>query len=75
MELKVGDRIKALDFAGRDDCYMIGVITRFDGELIYCKGETACFSGVTRDADNFVTTREGNHFMDKHFPGRITLIA
>ena len=79
-EVKVGDIIKALDFAGREDCYMIGkVIALLDGgDYINCKAIACVWSGEARAVDStqdFGAPREGLHFLDKHFPGRITVIA
>ena len=74
-EVKVGDIIKALDFPGRDNTYMIGKVTKLEGEYIYCTGISRSWDGRAESCDNFRTVVEGANFMDKHFPGRITVIA
>jgi hypothetical protein len=76
-EVKVGDVIKSLDFAGREDCYMLGkVIALLDnGDYINCKGIARVWGGKSEACEDFGAPREGLHFMDKHFPGRITVIA
>lgn len=73
--IKVGDRIKALDFPGRDDCFMIGTVLSVKGTEIKCKTERTFFAGIERENSfTFTTHAEGCHFLDKHYPGRITLI-
>jgi len=79
-EVKVGDVIKSLDFAGNDTCYMIGKVIALldDGDLINCAAIARVWEGkaeiVDRTAD-FSANREGLFFMDERFPGRITVIA
>lgn len=80
VEVKVGDVIKSLDFAGKESCYMIGKVIAIleDGELLNCKAIARVWDGVAKIVDNtadFSTYIEGDHFMDARFPGRITVIA
>jgi hypothetical protein len=75
-EVKVGDIIKSLDFAGRDSCYMIGKVIALldDGDYINCKGIARVWDGKASAGEDFGAPREGLHFLDKHYPGRITVI-
>ncbi len=78
--IKVGDVIKSLDFPGNDSCYMIGKVIAIlqDGDLLNCKAIVKVWEGkaeVVTSANDFTTPREGLHFMDESFPGRVTIFA
>jgi hypothetical protein len=76
-EVKVGDVIKSLDFVGNDTCYMIGKVIAIleDGDLLNCKGIARVWEGKAEAGYGFSAYREGLHFMDNAFPGRITVLA
>jgi hypothetical protein len=75
--VKVGDIIMSLDFAGNTSCYSIGkVISIVDDETyINCKGISRVWEGKAEAGADFGTLVEGESFMDEKFPGRITVIA
>ena len=78
-QIKVGDIVKALDFNGIDDCYMVGkvVAVQFDGQF------RAKFIKYVRQgaedrkfkADFFTAPQQGNHFMDREDSPRVIVLA
>lgn len=79
-EVKVGDVIKSLDFAGNETCYMIGKVIAIlqDGDVYNCKAIAKVWEGkaeIVTNVHDFTSPREGLTFMDERFPGRITVIA
>ena len=73
---EVGDVIRALDFAGRYDCYMIGVVTEVKKEVINCQGISRVWGGKSEKFDEpFSTVQEGAMMFDKHYPGRISVLC
>lgn len=75
VEVKVGDVIRSLDFAGRSDCYMIGQVLEIKDGMITCQGVSQVIEGRASSSDRvFVTPQEGGHFMDQMYPGRITVL-
>lgn len=79
-EVKVGDVIKSLDFAGTYDCYMIGkvIATLYSGEVYRCKAIAKVWEGkaaVVSDVYDFEVPAEGLQMLDERFPGRITVLA
>ena len=74
-EVKVGDVIRSLDFAGRLDCYMIGQVLEIKDGLIRCQGVSQVIEGRASSSNReFVTPEIGGHFFDTQFPGRITVL-
>jgi hypothetical protein len=78
--IKVGDVIKSLDFPGNESCYMIGKVVAIAeiGDLYNCKAIIRVWEDKARvvtSADDFTTQAQGLHWMDKQYPGRVTLIA
>ena len=78
-EVKVGDVIKSLDFPGNQDHYMIGEVLAVINDMIFCNTKRVVRDGrVSYEAlcmnRAFQAPVEGTHFMDKKFPGRITLV-
>jgi hypothetical protein len=74
--VKVGDVIRSLDFPGNFDCYMIGLVTEVEGDLIKCRGISRVWEGKSESMDKpFTTVQEGAHFMDRNHPGRILIVA
>ena len=73
--VKIGDVIKALDFPGRADCYMVGKVIEVSDEMIRCAGISRVWAGVAEAGQDFQTVAQGEHFMDEAFPGRVTVIA
>lgn len=72
---KVGDLIRALDFPGTMDCYLIGLVTDVEGEMIKCKTMVRVWEGKSeREEGTFTTVQEGVNFLDKRYPGRITVL-
>jgi hypothetical protein len=68
--IKVGDLIKAKDFPGVENCYMVGVVTSIDEDLINAKTVKIVFDGKVKDieagfSDNFSTKTPGQSFTDK----------
>ena len=75
VEVKVGDMIRSLDFAGRSDCYMIGRVLEIKDGMITCQGMLEVIESRTSTSDRvFMTPLEGGHFMDELYPGRITVL-
>ena len=74
--VQVGDVIRSLDFPGRFDCYMIGLVVDADEENIRCRGIARVWSGQSERLDReFTTVQPGVHFMDKNQPGRIEIVG
>lgn len=78
-EVKVGDIIKSLDFPGNQDHYMVGEVAAVIDDMIFCNTLRVVRDGRT-SYEALCMNREfrapvnGAHFMDKHFPGRISLV-
>lgn len=74
--VQVGDVIRSLDFPGRFDCYMIGLVVDADKEKIRCRGIARVWSGQSERLDReFTTVQPGMHFMDRSHPGRVEVVA
>lgn len=78
--VKVGDVIKSLDFAGTEDCYMIGKVVAilYSGEVYRCKAIAKVWEGnakIVSNVHDFEVPCEGLQMLDERFPGRITVIA
>ena len=73
---EVGDVIRALDFAGQYDCYMIGVVTEVQNEVIKCRGISRVWDGKSEKFDQpFSTVQEGAMMFDARYPGRISVLC
>ncbi len=74
--VQVGDVIRSLDFPGRFDCYMIGLVVDADEENIRCRGIARVWAGQSEGMDReFTTVQPGVHFMDQTQPGRIEIVG
>ena len=76
---QIGNIIKALDFPGNPNCYMIGEVVDVLDDLIRCKTLEIIFDSelqtIRPHRREFVTPMEGSSFMDHEFPGRIFILA
>jgi hypothetical protein len=73
---KYGDIIKAYDFPGNLDCYMVGRVVNTDDDYIYCTMIKEVFGGqmAADPDDSFRTPKQGFSFGDISFQ-RIVVIA
>jgi hypothetical protein len=73
---KYGDIIKAYDFPGSLECYMVGKVVNTDDDYIYCTMIKQVFGDQTvADPDeSFRTPKQGYSFGDDSFQ-RIVVIA
>jgi hypothetical protein len=73
---KCGDIIKAYDFPGNLDCYMVGRVVNTDDEFVYCVTVKEVFSGqMAMDPDDsFRAPKQGLAFGDDSFQ-RIVVVA
>jgi hypothetical protein len=73
---KYGDIIKAYDFPGNLECYMVGKVVNTDDDYIYCTMIKEVFGGqIAADPDHsFRTVKQGSSFGDESFQ-RIVVIA
>lgn len=72
---KVGDLIRALDFPGNSEHYMVGMVTEVNGDILTVCGIAKVWGGQSeRYKGEFTTPQNGAHFMDKRFPGRIVVL-
>ena len=75
-QAQVGDVIRALDFPGNFECYMIGLVVDADEENIRCRGISRVWEGHSERMDReFTTVQPGVHFMDTRCPGRIEIVG
>jgi hypothetical protein len=70
--IKVGDVIKAKDFPGNEECYMVGIVTSIDEEFVNAKTIEIVFDGKVEEIeaginDNFSTVVPGKSFTDRIF--------
>ena len=73
---RCGDIIKAYDFPGNTECYMVGRVVNTDRDYIYCTMIKEVFGGEIRTDhdDSFRTPKQGFSFGDESFQ-RIVVIA
>jgi hypothetical protein len=66
---QIGDVIKAYDFPGNLECYMIGRVSNIDNDFIYCSMVKEVFDGQRSvDPDkSFQCPRQGLAFGDDSF--------
>lgn len=78
--LKVGDVVKSFDFAGTEDCYMVGEVVSISKEFgdFRAKFINRVWLGK-KDAkfktDYFTAPLQGNHFLDNDSTPRVVVIA
>ena len=77
--MKIGSIVKALDFPGIPEHYMVGKVVSISkmDSTIRCEVLKVVERGQIKKAKNpdfFVTPLEGFHFLDASFPGRLTLL-
>jgi hypothetical protein len=69
--MKVGTVIKAFDFPGHDDCYMIGKVISIEGDYITCDTWEIVFEGekniVKGSTHRFRTVKQGCMMFDSKF--------
>lgn len=68
--IKIGDLIKAKDFPGVEDCFMVGIVTAINEDLISAKTVKIVFDGKVKEieagfSDAFHTKAPGQSFTDK----------
>lgn len=73
--MKYGSIVKAYDFPGSTDCYMIGKVVNTDNDFIYCTMIKEVFDGkMTMDPnDSFRTPKQGLAFGDDKFQRVVVL--
>lgn len=72
----VGDVIRALDFAGNMDYYLIALVTDIQEDMLTCRAISKVTEGNSKKVDfKFTTPVEGAMFTDASFPGRITVLC
>ena len=54
--MQVGTIIKSFDFPGNTECYIIGMVTKFDGDSIECDTIKQVFRGKTLSLEDRSTT-------------------
>jgi hypothetical protein len=76
MKVAINDIIKAYDFPGNTDYYMVGKVVTTDQDFIYCTMVKQVSGGkvVSKSADSFQTPKQGLAFGDSSFQ-RIQVIA
>ena len=77
--MQVGSIVKALDFPGIPQHYMVGKVVSISkmDSTIRCEVLKVVENGKikkTRIPDFFVTPLPDFHFLDAHFPGRLTIL-
>lgn len=69
--MKVGNIIKAYDFPGVTDCYMVGQVRELDGDYIVCDTHEIVFEGessvVKGSTHRFRTVKQGCMMFDSKF--------
>ena len=77
--MQIGSIVKSLDFPGIPQHYMVGKVVSISkmDSTIRCEVLKVVENGKIKKAripDFFVAPLEGLHFLDAHFPGRLTLL-
>jgi hypothetical protein len=79
VSIKIGDIVKALDFNGVDDCYMVGKVVGIHGDEAF---RAQLIKRVWRGAEDrkfktdfFVAPMQGEHMFDTPASPRVTVIA
>lgn len=75
-KIEVGSIIKAYDFPGVTNCYIIGEVTQIDGDYIVANKIKEVFGGATKfmPKGTFRTPMQGLNFGDDNFE-RIVLVG
>jgi hypothetical protein len=73
--MKYGTIIKAYDFPGNTNCYMIGKVVNTDHDFIYCTMIKEVFDGqmAIDPDDSFRTPKQGLSFGDDSFQRVVVL--
>ena len=73
---KYGDIIKAYDFPGTLECYMVGKVVNTDDDYIYCTMIKQVFGDqlIVDPDDSFRTPKQGLSFGDDSFQ-RVVVLA
>lgn len=76
--MQVGSIIKSFDFPGNLHCYMVGKVTKIEGDFISCDTIKQVFSGkaeeITEFNKTFRTVAQGSGMFDDKF-NRIVVVA
>lgn len=78
--MRVGDVVKAFDFAGIDNCYMVGQVVgvfKRDGTFRakFIKRVWLGIEDRKLKTDYFTAPLQGNHFMDRDDSPRVIIIG
>lgn len=75
-QVQVGSIIKAYDFSGVTNCYIIGQVTKVDGDYIVADKIKEVFGGDTKviTGKTFRTPKQGMSFGDENFQ-RIVIVG
>lgn len=75
-QIQIGSIIKAYDFPGTTNCYIIGEVTKIDGDYIVATKIKEVFGGKTKFnvSGSFRAPKQGMNFGDADFQ-RIVLVG
>lgn len=66
--MQIGSIIKSFDFPGNLNCYMVGTVTKVEGDFITCDTIRQVFDGKAQPIEEFNkefrTVAQGKNFMD-----------
>ncbi len=76
--MEIGNIIKSFDFPGNLNCYMVGTVTKVEGDFISCNTIKQVFDGKALQLEEFNKTfrvvKQGCNFMDEKFQ-RVVLVG
>lgn len=78
--MKVGDIVKCLDFPGNELHYMVGEAYMITADMIYCntlkvvRDSVQSYEALVMHRE-FRAPKQGEHFLDEKFPGRVSVIS
>lgn len=76
-QLCSGHVVKALDFPGNPDHYIVARVLTIEHGIVTAAGvKRVCEGSEVSIPRNqiFKFPEQGEHFMDSHFPGRVTIL-
>ena len=74
MQVQVGSVVKTFDFPGHTDCYMIGLVTKVDRDMLHLNTIKRVMQGKELSAPStYQTPMQGASFMDATFERVVVL--
>ena len=74
MQVQVGSVVKTFDFPGHTDCYMIGLVTKVEREMLHLNTIKRVMQGdVIQGPSTYQTPMQGASFMDATFERVVVL--